>query len=115
MENSEDAEYLAQVARQGKQIVAVIGKAGPLRFILDRGVPQERIAHRRIGRLDVLGNQIAGRRAEIQAGKLVVDHRHGVQPRRTPRIGRQRPRHQGMEAQIPGLQIRHQSGFVRWG
>ena len=49
-EHGEHAEHLAEIAREAQNVTAVVGEARPLRLVLDRRVPQERVANGRVGR-----------------------------------------------------------------
>src|SRR6266436_8863149 len=58
--------YLAQIAGQTENVVAVIGKTRPLRLVLNRRVPQEGVADRGVRALDVLCNDMRRRRPDIE-------------------------------------------------
>ena len=91
MEDCENAVDLAEVAGKPEDIVAVVGEPRPLCYILDRRVPQERIAGRGVGARDVVRDQVGGRLAEVEAGEPVEDHRDRIEARRPPARTGQRP------------------------
>ena len=101
--NAKYAEHFAEITRQPQNVVAVVGKAGPLGLVLDRRVPQERIAHRRVGPLDVAGDDVIRGWAEVETGEAVEYHTNGVKPRRSPSLGRQSAGDQCVVAQIPSI------------
>src|SRR5262245_23165615 len=78
LEVGERSEHLAGIARERLNEEAV-GEAGiPLRAILPRRVPQERIADRRVGDLEI------ARDTEVAAGHAIDDHSKRIDPPRPP-------------------------------
>jgi hypothetical protein len=63
--NPEHAIDFANIAGEAENVVAVLGEARPLRKILSSGVPQERITHRRFRHLDVVLDDMRGRRSDV--------------------------------------------------
>ena len=80
-EVAEDAEDLADVARQGENVerAAVLGDAEPLHEVVLGRVPEEGIADRRVGRLGVVGRR-GGRSLDGVVVDLVDDRADGVEP-----------------------------------
>ncbi len=85
MKLSENAVNFSQVGREAQQIVTVFRTSRPLRVVLPRGVPQERIPCGGICHGDVFRSQIViDCGAYIEACQTVDDHRYRVQRRRPP-------------------------------
>src|SRR5688500_17912092 len=78
-EDPEHAVDLAEIAGQREEIVAIPGKARPLRPVLLRRVPQEGIADRRVGHGDILGDEEGRRRADVHSDQPVADHADRVE------------------------------------
>src|SRR5262245_16612432 len=74
LEVGERPEHLAGIARERLNEEAVGEARIPLRAILPRRVPQERIADRRIGDLEI------ARDAEVAAGHAIDDHSKRIDP-----------------------------------
>src|SRR5262245_1621151 len=82
LEIGEDAVDLAGVAAERMDEESIGHTAVPLRTILPRCIPQERIAHRRVGSFEVALD------AEVARGHAIEDHPERIEPSRTPwRLG----------------------------
>src|SRR5512136_305706 len=103
MINAEHAINLADIAREAEYVVAVAREAGPLRRILLRRLPDEGIAHWRIGRRDIAFDDPRRRLADVETGDAVEDHRHGVRAADAPAGRRQSLAHQGVIGPEPEL------------
>ncbi len=90
LENCEHADDFTDVAGKSQDVVAVVGKSRPLRLVLARRIPQKGIANGRVRGFDVVGNEQARRRSEVEAGQPVEDHPDGVETARPPWRPRQR-------------------------
>ena len=106
VEMGEHTHDFTQVPEQSQNIVAVVGKAGPLGFVLYRRIPEEGIAHRRIGSMDIFRDDMVRRRADIQPSYTVEDHPDRIEPRGSPRLVFRQPIvHDGAVGQVPGFHI----------
>src|SRR6185437_37288 len=100
-ENAKYAVNFAEIPRKAQDIVTVAGETRPLGLVLNCGIPEKRIAYRRDGRLDILGNHVCRRRTDIEPGQPVEDHRYCVESRRPPRSRWKCTFHQRVIGQMP--------------
>ena len=99
-----DAEHLTGVARERLDIESVVYATVPLRAILPGCVPQERVADRRIGDLEITGH------TEIARGDPIEDHAKCIEPPRAPCRTREACIHEFAELFNPRAELAFELG-----
>src|SRR5215211_1968941 len=99
LEIGKHAVDLAGVAAERLDEESIAYPAVPLRAILPRCVPQERIADRRVGDLEVAGD------AEVTRGNAIEDHPERIEPSRSPWRRGQAGFHEIPELLDPGAEV----------